>query len=51
MYYQVKLGKDNLYVVGIGIGLVVLCQLIKLMGGDISVNSEEGFGSIFIVMI
>lgn len=49
MYYQVKSGKDNLHAVGTGIGLAVSRQLIKLMGGDISVNSEEGFGSTFTV--
>lgn len=36
---------------GTGIGLAVSRQLIKLMGGDISVNSEEGFGSTFTVTI
>ncbi|MEW5691651.1 ATP-binding protein, partial [Comamonas kerstersii] len=51
MYYQVKSGKDNLHAVGTGIGLAVSRQLIKLMGGDISVNSEEGFGSTFTVTI
>ncbi|MFW7522556.1 aerobic respiration two-component sensor histidine kinase ArcB [Vibrio ostreicida] len=51
MYYQVKSGKDNLHAVGTGIGLAVSKQLIKLMDGDISVSSEEGFGSTFTVTI
>ncbi len=51
MYYQVKSGKDNLHAVGTGIGLAVSKQLIKMMGGDISVSSEEGFGSVFTVNI
>ncbi|MHA2938522.1 aerobic respiration two-component sensor histidine kinase ArcB [Vibrio sp. RC27] len=49
MYYQVKSGKDNLHAVGTGIGLSVSKQLMKLMGGDISVSSEDGFGSTFSV--
>lgn len=51
MYYQVKSGKDNLHAVGTGIGLAVSKQLIKKMDGDISVSSEEGFGSTFTVTI
>ncbi len=51
MYYQVKSGKDNLHAVGTGIGLSVSRQLINLMGGDITVSSEEGFGSTFTVTI
>lgn len=51
MYYQVKSGKDNLHAVGTGIGLAVSRQLVKMMGGDILVSSEEGFGSIFTVNI
>lgn len=51
MYYQVKSGKDNLHAVGTGIGLAVSKQLIKKMEGDISVSSEEGFGSTFTVTI
>ncbi|MGC9460696.1 aerobic respiration two-component sensor histidine kinase ArcB [Vibrio genomosp. F10] len=49
MYYQVKSGKDNLHAVGTGIGLSVSKQLIKMMNGDISVSSEEGFGTTFTV--
>ncbi len=51
MYYQVKSGKDNLHAVGTGIGLAVSKQLINMMDGDISVTSEEGFGSTFTVSI
>ncbi len=51
MYYQVKSGQDNLHAVGTGIGLAVSRQLVNLMGGDITVTSEEGFGSTFTVSI
>ncbi|EOX4422727.1 TPA: aerobic respiration two-component sensor histidine kinase ArcB [Vibrio alginolyticus] len=51
MYYQVKSGKDNLHAVGTGIGLAVSKQLINMMDGDITVTSEEGFGSTFTVWI
>lgn len=51
MYYQVKTGKDNLHAVGTGIGLAVSKQLINMMDGDITVASEEGFGSTFTVSI
>lgn len=51
MYYQVKSGQDNLHAVGTGIGLAVSKQLINMMGGDISVSSEEGFGSTFTVTV
>ncbi|WP_117235887.1 aerobic respiration two-component sensor histidine kinase ArcB [Vibrio maerlii] len=51
MYYQVKSGKDNLHAVGTGIGLAVSKQLINMMDGDITVSSEEGFGSTFTVTI
>ncbi|MGF1696746.1 aerobic respiration two-component sensor histidine kinase ArcB [Vibrio lamellibrachiae] len=51
MYYQVKSGKDNLHAVGTGIGLAVSKQLIKMMNGDITVSSEEGFGTTFSVTL
>ncbi len=51
MYYQVKSEKDNLHAVGTGIGLAVSKQLIEMMHGDITVNSELGFGSTFTVTI
>lgn len=43
--------KDNHFIhkyPGIGFGLIIVKQLIKHMGGDITVNSEEGKGSEFI---
>ncbi|WP_373054828.1 aerobic respiration two-component sensor histidine kinase ArcB [Vibrio salinus] len=49
MYYQVKSDKGNLHAVGTGIGLAVSKQLMNMMNGDISVSSEEGFGSTFTV--
>ncbi|MDR9828378.1 aerobic respiration two-component sensor histidine kinase ArcB [Vibrio sp. FNV 38] len=49
MYYQVKSGKDNLHAVGTGIGLAVSKLLINMMNGDITVSSEEGFGSTFTI--
>ncbi len=51
MYYQVQQGDDNLHAVGTGIGLAVSQQLIQLMGGVISVDSELGAGSTFTVKI
>lgn len=33
-----------------GFGLFILCELVKLFGGDIEFVSEEGEGSEFIVM-
>lgn len=51
LYYQVKSGKNNLHAVGTGIGLAVSQQIIQKMGGEIYVQSEEGFGSTFSVDI
>ncbi len=51
MYYQVKQSNDNLHAVGTGIGLAVSGQLIKMMGGELTASSEEGFGSTFTASI
>lgn len=51
MYYQVKSGKDNLHAVGTGIGLAVSQEFVHRMEGEITVSSELGFGSTFIVSI
>ncbi|WP_089139168.1 aerobic respiration two-component sensor histidine kinase ArcB [Vibrio rumoiensis] len=51
MYYQVKSGKDNLHAVGTGIGLAVSQEFTHRMGGQITVSSELGFGSTFVVSI
>ncbi|MGF1775397.1 aerobic respiration two-component sensor histidine kinase ArcB [Vibrio nomapromontoriensis] len=51
MYYQVKSKTDNLHAVGTGIGLAVSQQLIHMMDGEITVDSEEGFGSTFTISI
>ena len=51
MYYQVKSGKDNLHAVGTGIGLAVSQEFAHRMGGEITVSSELGFGSTFVVSI
>ncbi|SHH89483.1 Aerobic respiration control sensor protein ArcB [Vibrio aerogenes CECT 7868] len=51
MYYQVKSEKNNLHAMGTGIGLAVSRQLMNLMNGDISVISEEGYGSTFRVTL
>ncbi len=51
MYYQVKSGKDNLHAVGSGIGLAVSKHIITMMKGNISVSSEEGFGTTFTMTI
>ncbi|OOF28810.1 aerobic respiration two-component sensor histidine kinase ArcB [Salinivibrio sp. IB872] len=51
MYYQVKQGEENLHAVGTGIGLAVSRQLARMMGGDITVDSEEGEGSTFTVTV
>lgn len=49
MYYQVKSSAENLHAVGTGIGLAVSLQLMEMMNGSISVDSEEGYGSTFTV--
>ncbi|OOE35323.1 aerobic respiration two-component sensor histidine kinase ArcB [Salinivibrio kushneri] len=51
MYYQVKQAGENLHAVGTGIGLAVSRKLARLMGGDITLDSEEGEGSTFTVTL
>ncbi|WP_394211110.1 aerobic respiration two-component sensor histidine kinase ArcB [Enterovibrio calviensis] len=51
MYYQVQQGEDNLHAVGTGIGLAVSRKLARLMGGDITVDTEIGEGSTFTVSL
>ncbi|WP_221074843.1 aerobic respiration two-component sensor histidine kinase ArcB [Agarivorans aestuarii] len=48
MYYQVEGSKSA---TGTGIGLSVSRQLVRAMGGDISVSSKEGEGSCFSVKL
>lgn len=47
MYYQVKDSHGGKPATGTGIGLAVSRRLAKNMGGDITVTSEQGKGSIF----
>ncbi|UPW19268.1 aerobic respiration two-component sensor histidine kinase ArcB [Agarivorans sp. TSD2052] len=48
MYYQVESSKSA---TGTGIGLSVSRQLIRAMGGDITVTSEEGKGACFTISL
>ena len=43
--------EKNRYIEGTGLGLSIVQQLVKLMGGEISVNSVYTKGSKFIVML
>ncbi|WDB25066.1 aerobic respiration two-component sensor histidine kinase ArcB [Escherichia albertii] len=51
MYYQVKDSHGGKPATGTGIGLAVSRRLAKNMGGDITVTSEQGKGSIFTLTI
>jgi len=42
-----RLGFEQSEIEGAGIGLVLTKRLVKLMGGEINVNSKEGVGSTF----
>lgn len=44
MYYQVE---GNTHATGTGIGLAVSAQIVKAMGGELSVSSDIGKGSTF----
>ncbi len=44
MYYQVK---SNAHATGTGIGLAVSSQIVEAMGGELTVSSELGRGSLF----
>jgi two-component system aerobic respiration control sensor histidine kinase ArcB len=48
MYYQVK---GNSSVIGTGIGLAISSQIVQMMGGELTVNSELGRGSTFSLSI
>ncbi|GHO61722.1 hypothetical protein KSC_006140 [Ktedonobacter sp. SOSP1-52] len=49
-FYRVDTSKQN-YVPGLGLGLYIAHEIIKHHGGEITVSSEEGKGSIFSVSL
>jgi len=51
MYYQVKDSHGGKPATGTGIGLAVSRRLAKNMGGDITVSSQPGEGSTFVLTI
>ena len=51
MYYQVKDQHGGKPATGTGIGLAVSRRLAKSMGGDITVNSTPGSGSVFVLKV
>ena len=51
MYYQVKDSHGGKPATGTGIGLAVSRRLAKSMGGDITVSSQPGSGSLFTLTV
>lgn len=51
MYYQVKDSNGGKPATGTGIGLAVSRRLAKNMGGDITVSSQPGKGSVFTLTV
>ena len=49
-YFQVD-SEDNRFVEGVGLGLPITRNLVRAMGGDITVDSEYGKGSLFTVTL
>ncbi len=47
-FYRVSDGTNSLFP-GLGMGLYISCEIVKRHGGDLTVESEEGKGSTFIV--
>lgn len=50
LFYQVE-GKESRYRGGSGLGLTMTRELVQLLGGEITVDSEKGCGSEFTVLL